>query len=182
MKGDGKMNATMTRNTNEELNSIQDVLKTRGDGWYARLYTDKSIRIEMFTLVPEKAVFAKKVEQILARAGVKAEKIEYRSRIFRKGYFDRETGKRLRRSEAKNNRRAQYGAIEWVKEAIVKKYTKVDPVCTCREPKTHRDCFYCGNGWNENVCGVCYDAGIDGRLIRGTGRKVCAKHKKGETK
>ena len=51
--------------------------------------------------------------------------------------------------------------------------------CRCREPKRHPDCMYCGCGyWGEVVCGVCKEDGIDGKLIRGTGRIVCAKHKK----
>ncbi len=51
--------------------------------------------------------------------------------------------------------------------------------CTCRPPKRHNDCQYCGVGWwGEVVCGVCREQGIDGRLIPGTGRRVCKLHKK----
>lgn len=50
--------------------------------------------------------------------------------------------------------------------------------CGCREPQLHDDCMYCGKYWaGEVVCGVCRENGIDGRLIRGTGRRVCAEHK-----
>jgi hypothetical protein len=50
--------------------------------------------------------------------------------------------------------------------------------CTCRAPKRHRDCMYCGSGWmGEIICGVCREAGIDGRLIPGTGRRMCAEHR-----
>lgn len=50
--------------------------------------------------------------------------------------------------------------------------------CTCREPKSHRDCMYCGCGWaGEVVCGQCAEAGIDGKVIRGTERRVCRLHK-----
>ena len=50
--------------------------------------------------------------------------------------------------------------------------------CLCRAPKTHRDCMYCGSGWEPDICGVCKEGGIDGKLIRGTGRVVCAAHKR----
>ena len=54
-------------------------------------------------------------------------------------------------------------------------------ICKCKEPKTHRNCAYCGtqHPWNgdEHVCGVCREDGIDGKLIRGTGRMVCKEHK-----
>ena len=51
--------------------------------------------------------------------------------------------------------------------------------CLCREPRRHRDCAYCGMGYIDgaHVCGVCHGAGIDGPVIRGTGRVVCRKHK-----
>ena len=50
--------------------------------------------------------------------------------------------------------------------------------CGCREPKRHRDCMYCGVGyWGEVVCGVCKEAGIDGKVIRGTERRTCQNHK-----
>jgi len=50
--------------------------------------------------------------------------------------------------------------------------------CRCHEPKRHRDCMFCGSGWaGEVICGVCKEEGIDGRLIRGTGRTVCKEHK-----
>jgi len=50
--------------------------------------------------------------------------------------------------------------------------------CTCRAPKRHRDCMYCGSGYiGEYVCGVCHQVGIDGKVIRGTERRICAKHK-----
>jgi len=51
--------------------------------------------------------------------------------------------------------------------------------CLCRSPKRHRDCQYCGSAFvGDVVCGICKEAGIDGKLIRGTGRVVCAAHKK----
>ena len=52
--------------------------------------------------------------------------------------------------------------------------------CTCREPKTHRDCTFCGSGVaipEGGVCGICHEAGIDGPVIRGSGRVVCKLHK-----
>lgn len=51
--------------------------------------------------------------------------------------------------------------------------------CGCREPKPHRDCAYCGcGGPATHICGVCRDGGIDGPVIKGTSRRVCAIHKK----
>jgi hypothetical protein len=53
--------------------------------------------------------------------------------------------------------------------------------CRCRPAKHHRDCAYCGQGWDDGrVCGACKEQGIDGKVIPGTGRVVCAAHK--ETK
>lgn len=53
--------------------------------------------------------------------------------------------------------------------------------CRCREPKRRRDCMYCGSKFGgEVVCGVCWENGIDGSLIRGAGRIVCAKHRRKE--
>lgn len=55
---------------------------------------------------------------------------------------------------------------------------RLSKICTCREPKRHRACQYCGSGyWGEVVCGVCHEAGIDGHVIRGTERRVCKSHK-----
>jgi hypothetical protein len=48
--------------------------------------------------------------------------------------------------------------------------------CRCRKAKTHRACAYCGVGTSE-ICGVCHAAGIDGPVIRGTERVICAEHK-----
>jgi hypothetical protein len=55
------------------------------------------------------------------------------------------------------------------------------PRCTCRAPKRHRDCSYCGVTAHmpDYVCGVCKEAGIDGKTIPGTARRTCAMHKKG---
>lgn len=66
-----------------------------------------------------------------------------------------------------------------LKPAVRKAIAKFNATkCRCREPKTHPDCMYCGCGyWGEIICGVCKEQGIDGKLIRGTGRIVCAKHK-----
>jgi len=51
--------------------------------------------------------------------------------------------------------------------------------CYCRKPKTHRDCAYCGIGFDDGkICGVCKEGGIDGRLIKGTSRVICQKHKR----
>jgi hypothetical protein len=51
--------------------------------------------------------------------------------------------------------------------------------CTCRQPKTHSNCMYCGSNFNgEFICGVCSEAGIDGKVIKGTKRVICSKHKK----
>ena len=53
--------------------------------------------------------------------------------------------------------------------------------CNCRSPKRHSDCMYCGIGyWGDIVCGVCKEAGIDGKVIRGTERRICKEHKKEE--
>ena len=57
-------------------------------------------------------------------------------------------------------------------------------VCRCRAPKRSIDCAYCGTRCldcmaADRVCGVCHEAGIDGHVLRGTGRVVCAQHKKG---
>lgn len=50
--------------------------------------------------------------------------------------------------------------------------------CRCREPKRHRDCAYCGSGWDDfRICGMCKDEGIDGQVIRGTSRVTCKHHK-----
>jgi hypothetical protein len=55
---------------------------------------------------------------------------------------------------------------------------KAEKKCGCRKPKTHRDCMYCGSGYiGEYVCGVCREAGIDGAVIRGTERRMCAAHR-----
>jgi hypothetical protein len=52
--------------------------------------------------------------------------------------------------------------------------------CGCRAAKTHPDCQYCGAGfWGEVVCGRCHAAGIDGKLIKGTGARRCSRHTKG---
>lgn len=54
----------------------------------------------------------------------------------------------------------------------------VEKPCLCRKPKHHRDCAYCGCGWGDgSICGVCKEQGIDGHVIRGTSRVVCAQHK-----
>lgn len=53
------------------------------------------------------------------------------------------------------------------------------PKCRCRKPKQHRDCAYCGYGGDGiHICGQCYSEGIDGPVIKGTSRVVCAYHKK----
>jgi len=57
------------------------------------------------------------------------------------------------------------------------KTRKKNDKCLCREPKTHRDCSYCGWFASGMVCGVCKEAGIDGPVIRGTERRVCRKHR-----
>lgn len=46
--------------------------------------------------------------------------------------------------------------------------------CKCRKPKTHRDCAYCGSGWDDGkICGRCKENGIDGKVIQGTSRATC---------
>jgi hypothetical protein len=51
--------------------------------------------------------------------------------------------------------------------------------CLCRTARTHRDCAYCGCGGPcTHICGVCKQAGIDGPVIRGTSRVVCAEHRR----
>ena len=60
---------------------------------------------------------------------------------------------------------------------------KTKKSCRCSEPRTHRDCAYCGVGWADGaICGVCREAGIDGPVIRGTSRVVCFLHKKRKEK
>lgn len=50
--------------------------------------------------------------------------------------------------------------------------------CTCRPPKRHADCAYCGYGGPcTHVCGDCRENGIDGPVIRGTERRTCASHR-----
>jgi len=57
--------------------------------------------------------------------------------------------------------------------------------CGCREPKSHRDCCYCGVGWaGPVICGECAEAGIDHDesapnrgIIKGTERRTCSFHK-----
>lgn len=52
--------------------------------------------------------------------------------------------------------------------------------CRCRVAKTHRDCSYCGIGYMPDyVCGVCKQAGIDGKTIPGTSGVTCKLHRKG---
>ncbi len=61
---------------------------------------------------------------------------------------------------------------------LARKYGPAPRVCRCRAPKRHRDCAYCGVGYDDGrVCGVCREAGVDGKVIQGTGRVVCASHK-----
>jgi hypothetical protein len=51
-------------------------------------------------------------------------------------------------------------------------------MCKCQEPKRHKYCMYCGSSYaGEVVCGVCREGGIDGKLISGTGRRLCTIHK-----
>lgn len=51
--------------------------------------------------------------------------------------------------------------------------------CGCRRAKRHRDCAYCGFGWDAGkVCGACRQAGIDGQVIRGTESRTCAEHRR----
>lgn len=54
---------------------------------------------------------------------------------------------------------------------------KANNKCLCREPKRHRDCMFCGIGFSDRICGVCHEAGIDGKCIPGTARVVCRLHK-----
>jgi len=59
------------------------------------------------------------------------------------------------------------------------KKAKAKSACPCRPPRTHRDCAYCGcGGPATHVCGSCSEAGIDGPVIRGTGRVTCSAHRK----
>ena len=54
--------------------------------------------------------------------------------------------------------------------------------CSCREAARHRDCAYCGSGWADGmVCGKCKLDGIDGKVIRGTEKRTCEKHKQERT-
>jgi len=59
-----------------------------------------------------------------------------------------------------------------------KRREKARTRCTCRKPKRHHGCAYCGYHWyGWEICGVCREAGIDGNVIRGTSRVVCRLHK-----
>jgi len=59
------------------------------------------------------------------------------------------------------------------------KNKKKEKQCLCRAPKRHTNCAYCGCGGDGiHICGVCKEHGIDGPIIRGTGRVVCSLHKK----
>ena len=50
--------------------------------------------------------------------------------------------------------------------------------CRCRPPKKHSYCAYCRSLYGGDfICGICKEAGIDGKVIRGTGRVICSKHK-----
>jgi hypothetical protein len=51
--------------------------------------------------------------------------------------------------------------------------------CRCRLPRRHQNCAHCGVAapCGGKVCGVCRHNGIDGKLIPGTGRVVCSKHR-----
>jgi hypothetical protein len=53
--------------------------------------------------------------------------------------------------------------------------------CRCRPARQHRDCNMCGctSHRPDYFCGVCLVPGVDGKLIRGTGRYVCPMHRKG---
>ena len=50
--------------------------------------------------------------------------------------------------------------------------------CTCRPPKSHEDCAYCGTNSSDKICGICKENGIDGPVIKGTERIVCKEHKR----
>ena len=62
---------------------------------------------------------------------------------------------------------------------VIKVPAALQKGCGCKLPKRHRDCSYCGvtSHQPDSVCGMCREMGIDGKLIRGTGRKVCSHHK-----
>ena len=63
--------------------------------------------------------------------------------------------------------------------ACLKKKGPHTKPCRCREPKTHKDCAYCGFGGPcTHICGVCKEDGIDGPVIRGTERVTCKQHKR----
>lgn len=57
----------------------------------------------------------------------------------------------------------------------------VNPIlngCRCRPAKKHRDCAYCGVGYDDGrICGRCKEDGIDGKVIPGTSRVTCSAHK-----
>ena len=56
--------------------------------------------------------------------------------------------------------------------------TAAQTSCRCREPKTHRDCHYCGYAYvGDLICGYCKGKGIPERLIRETGRLTFSAHK-----
>lgn len=64
------------------------------------------------------------------------------------------------------------------KAAAKKRAATMAVTCTCRAPKRHPDCQYCGYRWaGEVVCGECHENGIDGKVIRGTERRTCHLHK-----
>lgn len=61
------------------------------------------------------------------------------------------------------------------------KQSKVKPKstsCGCRSAQAHRDCAYCGVGWDSGkICGACKQNGVDGPVIRGTEARKCKNHK-----
>lgn len=89
--------------------------------------------------------------------------------------YDKRTGRTILDGESRHQ--AGWYADKFEREAQEKEPKQ----CGCRSPKSHRDCMYCGNGWaGEVVCGVCKEQGIDGKVIRGTERRVCKAHKQSE--
>lgn len=61
----------------------------------------------------------------------------------------------------------------------MKTYAVPKKPCRCRRPKRDPYCMYCGHYYaGPFICRICKEAGIDGNVIRGTNRIVCAQHKK----
>ena len=75
----------------------------------------------------------------------------------------------LRSEVRKNLKRMQKNPRRWY--LTVRQTQRKQPQTIVRQgrpAKSHRDCYYCGCGYSDLVCGRCKENGIDGRTIPGT--------------